>query len=337
MNADHHCRPQLALVTGARGFIGRNLCNRLLEAGFQVIDFDLPGVPRPSEWQGNHQITPFDGSISDPQDISRAMAGVDKVFHLAAMVGDWIPWEKHQQVTLDGSSSVFHSAVEEGAHVILASSITVYGHRLKEGFCDETTPMGQPMGHYSRAKQMQEQMAQEFQDKGMKLTIIRPANVYGIGSGPWLHTLCETITRERPVLIGDGQQRANLVHVHNLAELMLTAAKSTMAEGEIFNGIDDTSFTWHSYLYQLACAMGKQRPRSLGKLPATLVSFSSEQLWKWLPLKGRPPLTREAFNLLTSKAIIPNTKAKMVLDFQPLVSETRSMAEIRAHLSSRAI
>ena len=80
--------------------------------------------------------------------------------------------------------------------MVLASSIVVYGDNIGRGICDEDTPFGKTFGPYSRVKQLQEKMGwQYYKEKGLKLTVVRPANVYGPGSGPWLYQVVDSLKR----------------------------------------------------------------------------------------------------------------------------------------------
>ena len=111
-----------------------------------------------------------------------------------------------------------------------AESIVVYGERLGRQICDESTPFGRPLGPYSRSKQAQERIARDLEaTDGLRVTLVRPANVFGPGSIPWVHEVVALLRRRGVTLIGGGWQNAGLCHVDNLVELLMLAATADEA------------------------------------------------------------------------------------------------------------
>ncbi|MDX1693968.1 MAG: NAD(P)-dependent oxidoreductase [Ketobacteraceae bacterium] len=324
------------LVTGALGFIGRRTVESLLDLGVRdVRAFDLPGLSMPAEWQGRVEYIP--GDISYQPDVDRAMGGVATVIHLAAMVGDWIPLARHQRVTLDGSRYLFDAALQQNARVVLSSSIVVYGDRLAAGPCHEEVPWGQPLGPYSICKQAQEKMAWRYCNKhGMPLSVVRPANVYGAGSRPWVHDVVDALRWGMPMLVSGGNFNGALVHVDNLAELLVLCASHEKARGEAFNGADGNTVTWRQYFSDIAAALDLPPPRSVPRALITPAAGVVERAWSLLGVTRRPPVTREALNLVSAKTLIPIDKARSVLGYTPRVSYETGIREVRQYVKALA-
>lgn len=322
--------PSPALVTGATGFIGRRLVDRLISAGFRVHVLVLPDDPLPSHWHGS--VTAETGDISDSETVHRAMTGCSSVFHLAAVVGDWGPKSLYQRVTVDGTRYVFQAALEQGARVVLASSIVVYGDQLRGARCEESLPMGKPQGSYSRAKQAQERLAAEFADSGGDVRIVRPSNVYGPHSGPWVDEVVKILAEGVPSLVSGGGNNAGLVHVDNVVDILLRAAGPAATSGGVFNACDELPVTWSRYFGDLAQMVGAPAPRSL---PAWLVwslATVMETGGRVLRLKSRPALTREAVNLIAADYDVPATRAREVLGHETLVDYDAGIAAIAESL-----
>ena len=322
------------LVTGALGFIGRRTIKQLLALGVKDIRaFDMPGQQLPPAWQGRVRYVP--GDISYQPDVERAMAGVATVIHLAAMVGDWIPLSHHQRVTLDGSRYLFEEAVKQDARVVLSSSIVAYGDALTSGPRYEESPWGRPLGPYGICKQAQEKMAWKYhQRQGMKLAVVRPANVYGAGSRPWVHDLVDTLKTGMPVLVDGGDFNAALVHVDNVVQLLLLCAIRDAALGQTFNGADGNTTTWKQYLSDLAAALHLPAPRSL---PLGLVKPAAgllERAWTLLNIEHRPPITREALNLVSAETLIPIDKARSQLGYEPRVTYEQGIREVCEYVTA---
>lgn len=320
------------LITGANGFIGRRLVRRLLAEGMEVHALVLPNEPVPIDWEG--EVAIHRGDITNREAVLKLGKGKEKIFHLAAVVSDWGPESLYQQVTVGGTRNVLDAALQAGGQVVLASSIAVYGEQLQDKQCHEALPHGKALGPYSRTKQAQEVMARAYQEKhGLPVVIIRPANVYGPGCRPWVHELIQAMQRW-PVLIGNSENNAGLVYVDNLVELMVLAAENPKAAGQVYNAAEDNPTTWKQYTNELARLAGLPPPRSVSPLLAHPTASLLERTWKWLGVKTRPHLTREALNLVTANYNIPIHKARQELGYEPVVSYEEGMHHIEGYFNS---
>ena len=325
---------QPVVVTGALGFIGRRTIDALLELGAtEIVAFDLPGLSMPTEWES--KVTYIDGNISRQADVERAMSGAGTVIHLAAMVGDWIPLAQHEKVTVEGSRLLFNAALKNNTRVVLSSSIVVYADKLTSGPCPEDKTWGESIGPYSYCKQKQETLAWDYyNNKNLPLSIVRPANVYGPGSKPWVHDVVDTLKTGSPVLIDGGDFNAALVHVDNVVQLLLLAATKDAALGQVFNGGDGNDTSWKTYMSDLAHTLDLPTPKSAPLWLLKPLSGVIEKAWNLLNIKKRPPLTKEALNLVGAETIIPIDKAKKLLGYQPQVTYSEGLRQVETYLSS---
>ncbi len=320
------------LITGANGFIGRRLVRRLLAEGLEVHALVLPNEPVPIDWE--EEVAIHRGDITDREGLLRLARGKKKIFHLAAIVGDWGPESLFRQVTVEGTRNVLDAALMENAPVVLASSIAVYGNRLQNTTCHESLSHGKAMGPYGKAKQAQEVLARSYMEKhGLPVVIIRPANVYGPGCRPWVHELIQAM-RKGPVLIGRGENNAGLIYVDNVVEMMVLAAGNPKAIGQVYNAAEDNPATWKEYTCHLAKMAGLPPPRSLPYWLARPATLFLENTWKWLGIRSRPQLTREALNLVTARYDLPVQKAKEELGYEPVVGFEEGMRQIEEYFRS---
>ncbi|MEM1181616.1 MAG: NAD(P)-dependent oxidoreductase [Acidobacteriota bacterium] len=336
-------QPQHILVTGAAGFIGRHLTRRLLADGVSVRALLLAHEEPPHFWRGDlpGALDIVRGDVTDAESIRGAVAGVDAVVHLAAVVVDWGPEALFQRVTVGGTDVVLRAAATVGAKVLLASSIVVYGAQLYRQACPEETPYGVGLGPYSRAKIAQEELAWRLADElGLELTVVRPANVYGPHSGPWVEMVLPLLRTRQVTLIGGGDFDAGLSHVDNLVELMTLALDKPAAIGRTYNGADGFGVTWRRYFNDLARLARAPQPRSVPRAVALPLAVASEALWRLMPIlriqptAQRPPITREAINLVGSACRIPVDRAIRELGYRPQVDYGRALDGIAATLST---
>ncbi len=321
------------LVTGAAGFIGRRLVHRLLDDGKQVVAFDLAACPE--SLQGAKGLKWMQGDISRPRVLDQAVTECGTLIHLAAMVGDWGKSERHRAVTVEGTRQCFESALlNESLRVVLASSIVVYGEQIDAGVCHEALPLGQTFGPYSESKQAQERLAQQFLQRGLDVRIVRPANVYGSGSRPWVEQLGEELLRGVPVLIAGGNFDAGLVHVDNVVEVLLLAARVVDGRGQIYNAADEEGITWKQYMSDLADLFGAPEPRVIPKALAHYMAVVGERAYRLVSAQRRPPITREALNLVGSRHQISMAKTRAHLRFQTKTPYKHGLAELARYIAN---
>jgi nucleoside-diphosphate-sugar epimerase len=322
---------QPVLVTGATGFIGRRVVHKLLQKGIDLKVLALPDESIPSEW--TDKVETVRGSISDPDAVEKAAARAKTIIHLVAIVTDWGDEKKYWEVTVEGSRLIFEQAVKNQARVVLASSIAVYGDHIHSQFCPEETPYGKTLGPYSRTKQAQEKLAWDyFKNKSMKLSIVRPANVYGPGSGPWLHDVIHVLQSGSPCLISGGEMNAGLAYVDNVADVLILAGSTERAIGRAYNACDGLDVTWREYFTDIASLIGAGKPKSLPAPLAVIGAYLMEGVYKLFGIQKRPLITREALNLVGSDNRIPNDRIKNELGYTPQVSYAEGLKNIKEYV-----
>lgn len=324
------------LVTGGGGFLGRHLVDQLLthHPQAQIRVLALPNERTPPAWQG--RVTVIRGDITAAHDVDESVRGCTTVFHLAALVGDGASYDAHERITVGGTAHVLRAAGAQGACVVLTTSICAYGDAIQRGACPEDTPPGRFQGPYSRAKQGQEALAWQFKREGGRVVIVRPANIIGPGCGPWLNDAAQALRRGLPVLISAGLGNAALAGVDNVASFLRMAAQHPEAEGRAFNVHDDLPQRWCDYFEDLARLLGTSAPRSVPRSVAYAAARLSEPVFRaWLP-RHRPPVTREALNLIAWDNRFPTTAARS-LGWMPHVSYAQTLRAIGADIQARKL
>jgi NAD dependent epimerase/dehydratase len=173
------------LVTGAGGFIGSHLAERLTRDGVTVRAFVHYGSMGTWGWLDHSplkaSIEVVRGDISDRDSVDRAVRGVDTVFHLAALIG--IPYsyeapESYVRVNIQGTLNVLQAARAHDAKVVHTSTSEVYGTALRVPI-DENHPL-QGQSPYSATKIGADKLAESFNlSFGMPVVTVRPFNTYG--------------------------------------------------------------------------------------------------------------------------------------------------------------
>ncbi len=114
----------------------------------------------------------------------------------------------------------------------------------------EETGYGKAFGPYSRTKQAQEKLAWEYyREKGLRLTVIKPAIVYGPESGPWLHDVVDVLRTGAPPLIAGDDFNAGLAYVDNVADVLILAGCCEQAVGRVYNSCDGLDVTQIVFIF----------------------------------------------------------------------------------------
>lgn len=326
--------PGRYLVTGAGGFIGSHLVRRLVDARCEVIAADL--APPPTLPGG---VTFARCDLRDRASLRRAVhgAGVTHAVHLAARVGDWGPREDFEALNIDGTRAVLEALTDAGVgRVVHVSSIAAMG--LDAGArADESVGPVAEGDVYSETKAAGERVAREFQSRGAPVVVVRPGDVYGVGSTPWVLRPIRMLRQRMLFLVDGGRGRFAHVHVDNLVEGMLLALSSPAAAGETFVMTDgDDGVSMGEYFGRLADVVGAPPPRlSLPRGVALAVAGVTERAaTRW---RFTPPFTRAAVGFMLRRGGFSNEKARRVLGWAPRVDLTAGLRGIGAHYRGREV
>jgi UDP-glucuronate 4-epimerase len=233
-------RPERVLVTGAAGFIGSTLVDRLLAEGREVVGLDSfdPFYPEKQKQQNlaaAQQSTAFRlvrGDIRNPDTVSSLFSETrfDSVVHLAALAGVRPSVERpavYADVNVHGTSVVLEAAVNHGnPRVVFASSSSVYGER-EDGPFRETDPVERPISPYAATKRAGELVAHTFHHAhGLSVTCARIFTAYGPRQRPDLsiRKFSERMLEGKSVpIFGDGHSLRDFTYVGDLVDGLVKA------------------------------------------------------------------------------------------------------------------
>lgn len=317
-----------AFVTGAGGFIGRHLVRQLLAEQASVVALMMPGEPVPAQW--GTRVRCVTGDVRTLASLREQIGPVDAIFHLAAVVGDWGAKQEHVDITVHGTEQAIDLAIGWGAHFVVTTSVCAYASALAKGRLDEDSPVGLPSSPYEFVKQEQERVTHAGVARGLKATIVRPGNVYGVGS-LWVNSFLPMLRAQKPCLMGSGEWDAGLVHVNNLVSILIAAARSECTRGEVFIASDGFGVTWKTYLNRLAQIAGTPAPKSLPNGLARVLAPVLVWLGNLTGRKERPLVTVQFYRLTGGPNEFSTDKSRRLLGYQPQVSFEQAMQELAEH------
>lgn len=258
-------------VTGATGFVGRVLVRRLADDGHQVRALcrrapagALPGV--------TEAVSGID--LERPAGLGDALAGMDAVVHLAAMVHrPGSPADAYERVNHQGTATLARAA--EGAGVrrfVFVSSVKAMGEESGPTPWTADTPP-KPQDPYGCSKLAAEQALWRVAGQGrMEGVVTRPPLVYGPGAGGNMARLCGLVDRGVPLPFGMVANRRSLVSVVNLADLLALALHHPAAPGGTFLVSDGEDLSTATLVGRLAAGLG--RPARLLPVPVPLLRLA---------------------------------------------------------------
>ncbi len=319
-----------ALVTGAPGFIGRRVVQRLLDAQWDVTSFSLPGEASHSAWTGRVRMA--HGDLVDAEAVSAAAEGATLAVHLAAPVGVAGRYDWQLTTMVHGTQSVCRAMAAMGGRVVVVSSIAVYGDLIQRQICHEDDGFGAWQGAYGRAKQAKERIALELAATySIPMTIIRPGNVYGLGgASAWGDRLIDLVRQTGGAVIGDGEANdAGLVHADNLADAIYLAATRAEAVGRTYNVVDGNGITWRRFMDDMALLAGKPPPPNYPLDSVIDAALANED-----PAACRDPVdpaipTLEGLNLIAYDNRIDASRIRSELGWSPSLSYADAFVRMR--------
>ena len=315
-------------ITGIGGFIGLRMAQRALQLGWQVSGVDLApaGVERAQALGADAHI----GDITNAASLAAAFQDADVVLHTAAVVAEDGPAELYERVNNQGTRTVCQAAQSAGAaRLIHLSSIMVYGFDYPQNV-EESGPYYQGTNPYNASKLSSERIALEFNapEQGFGVIVIRPGDVYGYGSVPWVMRPLAMAKKRQLALPAMGRGVINHVHVDNLIDGVLAAYQAD-ACGEAFNITDDAATSTREFFGYIA----KMAKRPLPVLPTAMLK-GMVGLSEWLlPKFGlQAPAQVAAMAFLSRRHKISCNKAIRQLGYTPTISLSQGMQALEAEL-----
>ena len=289
------------LVTGATGFIGGHLAQRLVAEGHRVRC--LVRATSDTSLLDEIGVEAVVGDLTDAASLAGMADGCDGVMHCGALVSDWATTAEIAAINVDGTRNLLAAA----------ASVPRFVHF-------STTDVHRGRNWYAHTKRAAEAEVR----RAANAVILRPATVYGPRSTEVIGEIARAIRAGNMVLIDRGRAIAGLCYVDNLVDAALLALRHDAAPGQDFDVTDGLDVTWRRLADDLAAGLGAARVRwSLPYGVANGIGFALERGYRALRrttgLTTRPLLSRQAVYVLGRDQDFDNGKARALLGWEPRV------------------
>lgn len=304
------------LITGGTGFIGSRLAYRCKQRGDEVVI--LAQVNTPAEKQNTEELqqkgfSVVVGGVTDKEKVAEAVDSCDVVFHLAAAqheanVADQHFWDVNVEGTRHLLDASINAKVKRFVH---GSTIGVYGVEM-QGELSETSAL-KPDNIYGVTKKAGEELVLSYKDK-LPVTAIRISETYGPGDRRLLK-LYKGIKNRKFFVIGDGENKHQLIFVDDLIDGMFLAAEKDAALGEAFVLAGDEILSTNDMVDIAANVLDVKKVAFRSPMwPFYLLAIIMEKTLR--PLGIQPPLHRRRLDFFKKTLFFSKDKSLQLLDFK---------------------
>jgi len=300
------------LITGANGFVGKQLCTELLRQG-QFVRAAMRLERVESLVLENIETVPI-GILDGKTDWTNALLGINVVIHLAARVhvmkdNAVDSLDELRKVNVEGVWNLARQSAEAGVRrFIFISSIKVNGEGTLLGYPYTVKDQPAPVDPYGISKfEAEEALRQLADETGMEVVIIRPPLVYGPGVKANFYSMMHWLEKGVPLPLGAIYNKRSFVALDNLVDLIITCIDHPAAANRTFLAADGEDLSTTELLQRMSKALGK--PAKLIPVPIWILKTAAILLGK-----------RDMAQRLCNSLQVDISEARDLLGWQPSVS-----------------
>lgn len=326
---DKHAQFQRLFLTGASGYVGRNLIRHFTARNIAVTA--LVRNDAAARLVRSLGATAVTGDILDGN-LAANMAGCDGLIHAAADTDHGPATAKQQRVNEDGTRAVMDAARKAGIKKVIhlsTESVLATGKPIINA--DKTTPVPHnPAGGYSRTKAAAERWALAASTPDMPVVVLRPRFIWGRDDTTALPALVQAVQSGKFAWIGGGTYLTSTTHIGNLC----TAVELALGKGrggEVYFISDGEPIPFRQMVSALVKTQGLTVPdKTVPRGVVRIVAGIGDLLGAMSRGKIIPPLTLQAYATSAVEVTFRIDKAQRELGYAPVISREEGLAELRA-------
>lgn len=291
-------------VTGATGYVGKNLVNSLIEKGHKIY---ILTRKESLIFSNNKNIITIIGDIVNPIIFPE---NIDTIYHCAGVINEHKEMEK---VNVLGTQNIVEIALKNNCKLIYLSSAGIIG-KTNETTIDENT-ICNPQNAYEISKHKAEQIVTEGVKNGLKAHILRPTSIFGNGQNPKKDSFLQLAKSMRTGLYKNiGQGIYNIVHIDEVIKALIMLDEESIPKGEVYQLNNTITYLDMDILVKNLQPVVVKKTQTIPYYIAKLATIALTILC-WITHK-KNPLTFSRFKALINKSIYSQDKIMRNLDFQ---------------------
>jgi nucleoside-diphosphate-sugar epimerase len=306
------------LVTGATGFIGFRLTEKLASLGHTV--HVLSRDPGKTGMFRQEKIRFFTGDITNGESVRKAMKGCDHIYHLAACTEVWSKDRTvFQQQNVEGTRIVLDLAKELNVRKVLVASTAGVLGPSENGPVNESTARKTPyFTEYEKTKWMADQITKEYVKEGLFVVTVYPTRVFGPGPLNRSNSVTRLIKQyalgKWRIMPGSGKKTGNYVYIDNLVNGMIIAMEhGRTGEGYLLGG---SNISYTEFFSTISDVIGKDH--FMIRIPMAIALVVAAAMLLFARITGVPPLLTPAWiRKYLHDCSITNDKAITELGYVP--------------------
>ncbi|MEZ6094582.1 MAG: NAD-dependent epimerase/dehydratase family protein [Pirellulaceae bacterium] len=326
------------LVTGANGFLGFNLVNRLLEHGYQVRAL----VRGNNEALKSLGVEVVFGDLRNAETARMACKDMETVFHVAAVSGIWGTWKHYHSANTIATRLVVEACRERGVRKMVytsSPSVTFDGsHQIN---VDESAPYAKKfLCHYPQSKALAERFVLDSNDEATLMTCaLRPHLIWGPRDHHLIPRLIDRAKQNKLMRVGDGTNLVDNIYVDNAAVAHIQAAEamrpgSPVCGSAYFLSQDEPVSCW-DWINDILKLAGLPRIRkSISYRWAYRLGFMLETYHETFNISREPRMTRFLAAQLAKSHYFDISRAKRDFGYYPAVSIDEGMKRLESSLKA---
>ena len=343
----------LVFITGASGFIGGQIAERLISEGRRVRVLARRPLPE-LEKLGTEVLM---GDLESPGALYKGCEGATTVFHVAGRVGVWGPTGDFYRVNVEGTRNVIAACHTAGVkRLIYTSSPSVIYNGSDFAGVDESMPLCTvaPCA-YPPSKAAAEKLVSDAHSDDLATVSLRPHLVWGLGDRNIVPRILAAAARGKLKIVGSGQNKVDITHIANVVDAHLLAEQalktghlisdksdlplvgSTGPGGKAYFITNGEPVVLWDWVNQLLRGLGRpELTKRVSLTTAYRIGGIMETLWRVLPLSGEPPMTRFVAKELATDHWFSIAAARRDLGYNPRVTMAAGTVELIEHLKREA-
>ncbi len=328
------------IITGAAGFLGGRVAKHFVN---HFTDYEIVATSRRdirAEELQSVGCTFIAGDLCDENFCEKLTLNASIVVHCAALSSPYGAYEKFYSSNYIATDTLLNASIKNGVQkFIFISTPSIYFNFTSRYNVKESDPIPQKMvNNYAQTKLMAEELVLNKNQKGIETIALRPRAIIGAEDTVIFPRVLEAYHQGKLKIIGDGKNICDFTCVRNVIEAIICAINASQsAYGQAYNITDGKAEAfWDALNYALTqlnlTPPSKKVPKSVAMFAASMVEFKANLLKQ----KTEPALTKYGIGILAESFTLDISKAKQMLNYQPVMNTYEGINEyIQWHQSQQ--